>query len=150
MSFENVTISAAQDLISVKGSTGKTCKIKRIWLGATSTTLQTAQSLRLRARFLPVTVTAGSGGGAFTPAPVDPGDSAAGATARINDTTGATTNGTAVVLGTWGVHNYAGLDWVFTTPPIIGLNQQFTFDLLSTVTGTCAFSGGCEFEETGL
>lgn len=148
-SFENVTITAAQDLISVKGSTGKTCKIKRIWLGATNTTLQTAQSLRIRCRYLPATVTAGSGGGAVTPQALDPGDAAASATARINDTVQATTSGTAVVLMTQGVHNYAGLDYPFPNPPVIGLNEQFTFELLSTVSGTCAFSGGVEFEETG-
>lgn len=149
VSFENVTISAAQDLVSVKGSTGKTCRIKRVWLGMTNTTIQTAQGLRLRCRFLPATVTAGSGGSAATPAPVDPGDSAASATARVNDTTQSTTSGTAVVLMTQGVHNFAGLDFSFQNPPVIGLNQQFNFELLSTVTGTCAFSGGVEFEESG-
>jgi hypothetical protein len=149
VSFENVTISAAQDLAVVKGSTGKTCRIKRVWLGATSTTLQTAQSLRLRCRYLPATVTNGLGGTAPTPVPLDPGDAAAAATARVNDTTPSTTSGTAVVLMAQGVHNYAGLDYSFPNPPVIGLNEQFTFELLSTVTGTCAFSGGIEFEESG-
>jgi hypothetical protein len=149
VSFENVTISAAQDLIAVKGSTGKTCKVKRVWVGASNTALQTAQHLRLRCRYLPATVTAGSGGSAPTPAPLDPGDAAAAFTARANDTTPATTSGTAVVLMAQGVHNYAGLDFTFPTPPVVGLNEQFVFELLSTVSGTCAFSGGAEVEETG-
>ena len=59
VSFENVTVSAAQDLISIKGSTGKTCKIISVKCGATNTTLVTAQSIRLRGQFLPTAVTAG-------------------------------------------------------------------------------------------
>ena len=150
VNFENVTISAAQDLVVIKGSTGKICRILRMWLGPTNTTLQTAQHWRLRSRFLPVTVTLGSGGTTPTPQPLDPGDAAAAATAHVNDTTPATTNGTASLLWADGGHNYAGVDWPFRNPPIVGLNQAFTFELLSTVSGTCAFSGGVEFEESGL
>jgi hypothetical protein len=47
---------------------------------------------------LPATVTNGSGGGAGTVKPLVPGDAAASATSRINDTTQATTSGTAVDL----------------------------------------------------
>src|SRR5882762_9725805 len=95
VSFENVTVSAAQDLLSVKGTTGKVIRLISVKVGATNTTLVTAKSLQLRVQFLPATVTAGSGGGTATPRLLDPGDSAAAATARINDTTPATSSGTA-------------------------------------------------------
>jgi hypothetical protein len=149
VSFENVTISAAQDLISVKGSSGKTCRVRRVWLGATNTTLQTAQSLRVRCRYFPATMTQGSGGSTPTPSPVDPGDAVASFAAHANDTSQATTSGTAVTIMAQGIHNYAGMDFPFQNPPVFGLNEGFSFELLSTVTGTCAFSGGMEIEETG-
>lgn len=149
VTFENVLVSAAQDLISLKGSTGKTCKLKRAWLGATDTTLQTAQGLRIRFRYFPATMTQGSGGSTPTPNPVDPGDAAASFTAHANDTSQATTSGTAVSVASQGVHNYGGLDFTFANPPVFGLNEGVSFELLSTVSGTCHFSGGVEVEETG-
>jgi hypothetical protein len=149
VSFENVTITAVQDLISLKGSTGKTCRLLRLWLGATNTTLQTAQSLRLNVKYSSATFTAGSVGTAPTPRPVDPGDAAASFTARANDTTQGTTSGAFTNLNPQGVHNYAGWDWPFKNPPAFGLNEAIIFELLSTVSGTCAFSGGAEVEETG-
>jgi hypothetical protein len=147
--FENVLVSAAQDLVSLKGSSGKTCKLKRIWVGGTDTTLQTAQGLRIRCRYFPATMTLGSGGTVPTPTPVDPGDAAASFTAHANDTSQATTSGTAVNLPCTGVHNYGGLDFTFPNPPVFGLNEGVSFELLSTVSGTVHLSGGAEVEETG-
>jgi hypothetical protein len=148
--FENVAVSAAQDLVSVKGSTGKICRLLRAWLGATDTTIQTAQGLRIRFRYMAATITLGSGGtGSPTIQPVDPGDAAASFTAHTNDTSQATTSGTAFLLVAQGCHNYAGLDFSFPRPQIFGLNEGVTFELLSTVTGTCHFSGGVEIEESG-
>ncbi len=149
VSFENVTISAAQDLISLKGSTGKVCRLLRIWLGATNTTLQTAQSLRIRCRYGTATVTQGSGGSVPTPIAIDPGDAAASFVAHANDTAQATTSGSFTLLLAQGIHNYGGLDFPFKNPPAFGLNEGVTFELLSTVSGTCAFSGGAEVEEYG-
>lgn len=53
------------------------------------------ENLRISIIRLPATVTAGSGGSAVTPVPMDEVDAAAGFTARCNDTTVATTSGTA-------------------------------------------------------
>lgn len=151
VSFENVTISAAQDLIGLKGSTGKVCKLRRAWLGASNTTLQTAQSLRLNVKYGSATVTLGSGGSSPTPRPVDPGDSAASFTAVANATTPSTTSGAFVNIEPDGIHNYAGekLAWPEAEAPTFGLNEGVIFELLSTVTGTCAFSGGVAVSESG-
>lgn len=149
--FENVTVTAAQDLFSASGSSGKICRVKRVVLGASDTTLQTAQSLRLRIQFMPKTITLGSGGSAPTPQPVDSGDAAASFTAHVNDTTVATTSGTASNQVCQGVHNFAG--WDFTLDPPIPFGAQGTsvegiaIDLLSTVSGTCHFSGTAWIEE---
>lgn len=150
-SFKNVTISAAQDLISLKGSTGKTCRVRRVWLYMNDTTIQTAQGLRLNVKYSSATFTAGSGGSAPTPRPLDPGDAAASFTARANDTTPGTTSGSFVDLMPAGGHNYQGFDytWPKGEGPVFGLNEAVVFELLSTVTGTCNFSGGAEVEEVG-
>jgi hypothetical protein len=147
--FENVTVSAAQDLALIVGAAGKQLKIRKQWVSATNTTLPTAQMLQFRGRFLPATVTNGSGGAAATPRPVDAGDAAATFTARVNDTTKATTSATAVVLEQNGGHIYNPYECVFQAPPQVGPSQAYVFELLSTVSGTCAFSGGVEVEEIG-
>ena len=154
VTFEGVAISAAQDLFEIKGAAGKTAKILRCWLGMTDTTLQTAQALQLRCRFLPATVTDGSGGTTPTFQKLDPGDAAASITALANNTTKATTSGTAVVVHEAGVHNYAGHEWnpfrdTRGSEQVIGPSEAFVYELLSTVSGTCHFSGGVEIEESG-
>lgn len=149
--FENVAVSAAQDLISCKGSAGKTCRLRRIHVGMTNTTIQTAQGLRVRCRYFPATMTQGSGGTAPTPSPADPGDAAASFTAHVNDTSQATTSGTAVNIPCIGAHNYGGVDFTFAgeSAPAFGTTEGVTFELLSTVSGTCNFSGFGVVEETG-
>lgn len=149
VSFKNVTISAAQDLISLKGSTGKTCKVRRVWLNMNDTTIQTAQGLRLNIKYASATFTAGTGGSAPTPRPLDPGDAAASFTARANDTAQGTTSGAFVDLNPGGGHNYGGFDLTFKDGPVFGLNEAVIFELLSTVSGTCNYSGGAEVEESG-
>lgn len=151
VSFKNVTVSAAQDLIGLKGSTGKTCRLRRVWLGMNDTTLQTAQGLRLNVKYGSATVTLGSGGSTPTPRPLDAGDAAASFTAVANATTPSTTSGSFVDITPTGGHNYAGFDftWPKGEEPCFGLNEGVIFELNSTVTGTCNFSGGAVVEETG-
>lgn len=148
-SFKNITISAAQDLISLKGSSGKVCRARRFWLQGNDTTLQTAQMLRLNIKYSSATITLGSGGASVTPNPLDPGDSAASFTAHRNDTTQATTSGAFTDLYPSGGHNYGGFDFSLKNEAIFGLNEGVVFELLSTVSGTCNYSGGAEVEEMG-
>ncbi len=151
VNFEAVSVSAVQDLIQIIGASGKILKIRGVKVGATNTTIPTAQMLDLRCRFLPATVTNGSGGSSPTPQKLDPGDAAASFTAKANNTTQATTSGTAVLLFTWGVHIYAGLDVQFASDqcPVVGPSESFTFELQSTVTGTVSLSGQVTVEELG-
>jgi hypothetical protein len=150
VTFEAVAVSAAQDLVQIIGASGVMVRIRRCWVGATDTTLPTNQQISLRCRFLPATVTNGSGGSAPTPQKVDPGDAAAAATAKTNSTTPATTSGTAVVLDEQGTNLYAGLDISYVgAGPCVPASTAFVFELLSTVSGTVHLSGGVEFEEIG-
>lgn len=149
VTFENVAVSAAQDLIQITGATGKMYRILRHWVGCTDTSVATGQMLRLRARFMPATFTVGSGGTTgITPSRNDVGDAAASTTTcATNNTTGGTTSGTAIVTYTNGCHLYQGDNWRYDEGPVIGPSEAFVFDLLSTVSGTVHLSGGCEIEE---
>ena len=149
ISFESVAVAAAQDLVQITGAAGKIVRVKRVTADATDTTLPTAQLVAFRCRRLSAAVTNGSGGS--TPAIVadDPGDAAASLTALANNTTKATTSGTAVVLMERGGHLYNGLDHPFSKPKPIGPGEAFVFELLSTPSGTVHLSGTVEVEEEG-
>lgn len=151
VTFENIAVSAAQDLVFVPGATGKMIRILRRWVGATNTTLVTAQSIQLRERFLPATVTAGTAGTTgITPSKTDPGDAACSvSTAGTNNTGKATTSSTAVILYETGVHLFNGFEEEWLRPPPVGPSEAYVFELLSTVSGTVNLSGGVEFEEIG-
>ena len=151
VTFEGVAVTAAQDLVFVPGATGKMVRILRRWVGATDTTLPTAQMLQLRERFLPATVTAGTGGTTgITPSKTDPGDATCSiTTAGTNNTGKATTSGTAVVLNEDSCHINNGYNEYSLNPPPIGPSEGYVFELLSTVSGTVHLSGGVEFEEIG-
>jgi hypothetical protein len=149
--FAAVSVSAAQDLVQIIGATGKIIRIIRQWVDCSNTSLATGQNLSLRSRFLPATVTVGSGGTTgITPSKYDPGDAACSSTTcATNNTTQATTSGTAVSLYQGGCHLYQGHNWAYDTPPPIGPSEGFVFELLGAPSGTVNLSGGVEIEETG-
>jgi hypothetical protein len=95
--FENVAIAAAQDIFLLKAGAGNGVELHQIDLSAGGVTAPA--EIRLRLKRLPATVTNGSGGTAPTMSATDSGDTrAATATLRVNDTTQATTLGTAAIL----------------------------------------------------
>lgn len=96
MGFSNVSVAAAQDLLALYAGANGAIEIVSIRLGQKT---QTAiGGLRVRIRRLPATVTPGTVGSAGTIRQLRTGDAAATVTGRINDTTQATTGGTAVDL----------------------------------------------------
>jgi hypothetical protein len=99
--FDNVTIAAVQDVFSLRAAgAANGCELHHIMLSAGGVTA--AAEIRLRLKRLPATVTAGSVGTAPTMSAVDSGDTkAATAVVRANDTTQATTSGTAAILCAW-------------------------------------------------
>jgi hypothetical protein len=151
VSTENVSVSAAQDLAQIKGASSMALRIYRVFVGATDTSIPTAQMLQLRCQYLPATVTDGSGGTTPTARRLDPGDAAATFTALANNTTPASSNGTAVTLAAAGVHIYAGWDYQFPAEarPVVIPSTSFTFGLLSTVSGTVHLSTMVWVEEIG-
>jgi hypothetical protein len=149
INFEQVAVTAAQDLFGVRPAAGKMIRILHRWIGATDTTLVTAQSIAIRERYLPVTVTAGTGGTTPTIVAIDPGDNVSNATVWANATGKATTSGTAVILWENGCHIWTGYDDDLDAPYVIGPLEAYVFELLSTVSGTVHLSGGMTFEEIG-
>lgn len=151
VTFKGVAVSAAQDLVQITGATGKMMRILRHWVGITDTSVATGQMIQLEGRFLPATVTVGSGGTTgVTPSKNDPGDAAcSSSTCAINNTTQATTSGTAIVTYENGCHLYQGDNWRYDNPPVVGPSEAFVFSLISTVSGTVHMSGGVEIEEIG-
>ena len=86
--FTGVSVSAVQDLIAVVAAAGKNCYLCGLELGQTGTAdYGDAQEEGVGIRCRSGQTTVGSGGGAYTPVPINVTDAAAGFTARINDTT---------------------------------------------------------------
>lgn len=93
-----VSIAAQQDFFYIKPAADKICIIESVVVtnvgialdaGDTQEELWDVQLIRV-----PATVTVGSGGAAMTPTPLATNDTAASFTARVNDTTKATSSGT--------------------------------------------------------
>jgi hypothetical protein len=147
-SFTNVSVAAVQDLLAIYAGSSKIVAVQSVELSQITQT--TIGSLRVRLRYLPTTVTAGTGGTSVTPVRQVPGDAAATATARANDTTQATSSGTAVDLWSdqWNLLN--GFLWVPPSvgrPPVIGLSGAFVVSL-DAAPGSAVFcSGTVVFEE---
>ena len=79
------------------------------------------------------TVTVGSGGSAITPTPDSPNDTAAGFTARANDTTVATTSGASTIADELGeINRNSPAEWVFDEP-IIAVQGQAILIRLNTI-----------------
>lgn len=153
VTFEKVSISAAQDLFEIYfgSSIYKSLKILRQWLEVADPTLPASNFLGLRTRILPSVVTHGSGGVAANIGSKQSGDSTPSFTAKSNNTTKATSTGTVSIEYEGGFHLYQGHEFMYDKPPIIigGTGNSFVFELLDAPATTILFSGGLIVEEDG-
>jgi hypothetical protein len=93
------TAGTDADLFNLLAADDKPIRLRALILSQSSEVGDAAEeNLRITIQRFPATVTNGSGGSAVTPQTLDSADAAAGFTARCNDTTVATTSGTAVKL----------------------------------------------------
>jgi hypothetical protein len=91
------------DLLEIAPADDKPVKLRGLLLSQISEVGDTAEEgLRISIVRLPATFTSGSGGSSVTPAPMDSADVASGAACECNNTTVATTSGTAVTLAEIG------------------------------------------------
>src|ERR1019366_6440155 len=91
---QNVTVSAAQDVLCAYAASTKKLILLGVELAANGQT--TVGNYPISVKYLPATVTAGSGGGVTTPHNANPAGAAASFAARMNDTTMATSSGTVI------------------------------------------------------
>lgn len=147
INFAEVSVAAAQDLINVTAGAGMAFKIHRIELGQRSLAAWEAKAVKLVR--LPATVTPGSGGSGVTPAKMNAGDAAATITARANDTTPASTSGTATTLLSRDWEFLNGLLVVFTPDerPVIAPGQAVALNLPVAPSGAMLASGTLVVEE---
>ncbi len=104
------------DLLEILPADDKPCTLLGWSIGQTSEVGDAAEEgLRVSVIRLPATVTGGSGGSAVTPAKTNSTDAAAGFAAECNNTTVATTSGSAEIFGehAW---NERGSPWDFFYP----------------------------------
>jgi hypothetical protein len=106
VTFENVAVSASQDLFEISPADDKPVRLLGLQLsnvGGVSDVGDASEEL-LRLTIKRGHSTGGSGGSAPTPAPLDPADTAAGFAAEVNNTTIASA-GTAVTLFADGMNS---------------------------------------------
>lgn len=102
------------DLLELTPADDKPVKLRGLVLSQISEVGDAAEEgLRISIIRLPATVTSGSGGSTPTPAPMDSANAAAGATTETNNTTVATTSGSAVTLMElgWNIRNSPYETW---------------------------------------
>ena len=138
---ENIAVTAAQDILAAYAAATKKLKLLGVEIGVSGQT--TVGNYPMRLRYLPSTVTAGSGGAAVTPKNVNPNGAAASFTARRNDTTQAVTGGTASDYVATMLNPINGYYWTPPVPvgdePKADLSGAFTVSL-DSVTGTLNIS----------
>lgn len=147
ISITDVAVSAAQDLFGVLATSGMAFEIWRLELGQKTLTTWEAKGIKVIRN--PVTATVGSGGSAATPRPLNFGDPAATVTARINDTTPQSTNGTAAVLYARDWEFLNGLIWVPLPDerPVIAPSQGVNINLPTAPSGSMTVSGSLVIKE---
>lgn len=132
-----VATTTTVDLAYLKPAADKPILLEYAEVGAVGGTADAGDAqeelLRVEVIKLPATVTAGSGGTTPTPTPLAVNDTAAGFTARANDTTVATTSGTALTIVASGWNNRS--PYVYFPAPehrIIVANAQAVVFRLNT------------------
>lgn len=145
--FANVSVSAVQDLIAAYCGASMAVELHGIVIGQITGT--TVQELQISVKRLPATVTTGSGGSAPTPQKISRGDAAATFTSRVNDTTPATTGGTAATLHSdvFNVVNGYQFFWPKDDRPDAGLSEALVVSLDSAPSGPITVSGTAYFGE---
>lgn len=149
VTFANVAVTAAQDLIAIVAGSTKNVAICGVVLGQISDVGDAAEEL-LRVRIRSGQTTVGSGGGAFTPVATSVTTAAAGFTARINDTTQATA-GTIVVhhADVWNVR----VPYVWIPPEDMRImllgSRRATFELTAAPADSLTCSGTMYVKEYG-
>ena len=150
-SCENVAVTAAQDFFELSPADDKPILIHAIYLSQ-STELGDAAEEQLRVEIIRGYTASGTGGGAFTPVPLQStAGAAAGCACEINNTTVANT-GTATVLHAEAFNVRSGWQYIPTSETRPGASQANTtivVRLMAAPTDSVTMNGTLIFEELG-
>ena len=140
VSFSGVSVAAAQDLFGIYAGTVKAFEVLEFTLG--QITAVTVGNLRITGKILPATVTTGSGGSAGVLNPTSIDRTAATISARVNDTTQASTSGTAEIVHADAYNPINGYQWKWRPGTlVIEPNQAFIMSLDTAPSGTQVTNG---------
>lgn len=151
--FHAVAITAQQELFYIKPAADKICFVEQVKVavigGAADAGDAQEELLSVEQIYLPATVTASTGGNSFTPVPLAVNDSAAGFTARINDTGVATSSGTALRRDADGWNSRVPYLWLPAPEhrPVIANAAAWVFRLTSTPADSISVNGSCIVRE---
>lgn len=148
--FENVAVTVAQDLFMIAPADDKPCFIHACYVSQ-STEVGDAQEEFLRIKIIRGFATVGSGGTAPTPVPNNPIDTAAGFTARVNDTTPAVVGGgTTDLLWAEAFNERSGWQYLPTPemrPMVTQVQTRLVVTMLSTPADSVTMNGTLIVEE---
>lgn len=147
--FSGVSVSAVQDLFLIQAPTSAIVRLHEVHI--TDDTSETSEQLPFSISRLPTTVTLGSGGTVPTPAKFSSGAASAASTVHVNDTTRATTSGSASVLVRQAENMLNGFHWVSLPESVIEASpsQAITVGLEGAPGSARTMSGWVRFEEIG-
>jgi hypothetical protein len=147
VTFDNVSVAAAQDLFEVVAGTGRPLRIHALFYGQSSDAGD-AQAENLRVRLVRGYTTSGFSGTTPSLAPLRPGSAAAGFTAEVNNLSVAT-GGPALIVhaDTWNVA--AGFTYVPTPEcrPEVASGERFVVNLPAAPADPLTMSGTLYVEE---
>lgn len=147
VSMDAVAVTAAQDFFTMLCSSTVPIEIHSVNLDQKTLTQWEARDITFRRLPATVTVTAGT---SITPRPMVPNDTASVVTATINNTTVATSSGTAVTLLASDFNVLNGFYWSPAGSDdrmIIGPSQAFVVRLGTAPSGSMTVSGSVTFSE---
>ena len=146
--FSAVAVSAAQDLFEIVAPSDAIVKIHNIRLGQTSDVGDAAEEILL-IKLNSGATTSGSGGGSYTPVPIELGDAAFGGTCEINNTTQAA-DGTIVTHHAWPWNVRGPFEIIFEpeTRPVLSPSRRCVLTIPAPV-DALTMMGTITFEEIG-
>ena len=146
--FSAVAVSAAQDLFEIVAPSDAIVKIHNIRLGQTSDVGDAAEEILL-IKLNSGATTSGSGGGSYTPVPIELGDAAFGGTCEINNTTQAAA-GTIVTHHAWPWNVRGPFEIIFEpeTRPVLSPSRRCVLTIPAPA-DALTMMGTITFEEIG-
>jgi hypothetical protein len=145
--FRGVSVSAVQDLCAAYAGASMAIEVVSMTLGQITQT--SVEECQISIKRLPATVSTGSGGSSATPQVDGDSDASATFTARVNDTSQATTSGTAAYphVDVWNLVN--GYQWIFPerARPSCKLSEALVFSLDSAPAAARTVTGSMKIRE---